>query len=196
MQRLTPTLLPRLLELNELQVGRAVPDSADFHQEVIQTVLHGGDGYCLHDSLRQHSRGTAEMLRALQALVVEHQDQPHCSNDIVHVDFAHANILVEAGQISGVVDWQAAYSGDCSFDIATLLFYAYDDLELRARLWEYALSRASLELMSVYLAHMILRQVDWSLRYHDRAVAERYIHSAQQLLHEIAQRATTGSRPR
>jgi aminoglycoside phosphotransferase (APT) family kinase protein len=136
------------------------------------------------------------MLRVLQAIVVEHQDQPHRTNDIVHADFAHANILVQADQISGVVDWHAAYAGDCCFDIATLLFYAYDDLALRARLWEYALTRASLELLSMYLAHMILRQVDWSLRYHDRATSERYIASGQLLLQEIAQRATTGSRPR
>jgi hypothetical protein len=196
MRRLTPALLPRLLELNRLQVGRAVPDSVDFHQEVIKTVLHGGDGYCLHDSLRQHSRATADMLRALQAIVVEHQDQPHRTDDIVHVDFAHANILVHADQVSGVVDWQAAYAGDCSFDIASLLFYAYDDVALRARLWEYALTRASLELLSIYLAHMILRQVDWSLRYHDRAIAERYIASGQLLLQGIAERATTGNRPR
>jgi hypothetical protein len=189
LRRLTPALLPRLLELNRLQVGRAVPDSADYHQELINTVLVGGDGYCLHESLQQHSRGTAEMLRVLQALVVAHLDAPRRTNDIVHTDFAHSNILVHGEQVGGVVDWHGAYTGDCSFDLATLLFYAYDDADMRKQLWEYALARASLKLLSIYLAHMILRQVDWSLRYHDQATSERYITTGQMLLHEIAHRA-------
>jgi hypothetical protein len=183
------TLLPRLFEINELQVGRAIPGRKDWHQEVIETVLRGGDGYCLHASLQQHSPDTAELLQRLQALVRAHQDEPHRSNDIVHGDFQHANILMENEQISGVVDWDGFGAGDCSFDIATLLFYSYDCSEVREQLWRYALERASLKLLSIYLAHLILRQVDWSLRYHDQTTSERYITRGQVLLQEIADRS-------
>jgi hypothetical protein len=47
------------------------------------------------------------------------------------------------------------------------------------------LRRASLELLSMYLAHLILRQVDWSLRHHDQSTSERYITRGQMLLQEI-----------
>lgn len=186
---LTPTLLSRLFELNELQVGQAISGWKDWHQEVIDTVLLGGDGYCLHASLQQESQRTADLLQTLQALVMAHQDEPHRRNDIVHGDFQHANILMQDEQISGVVDWDGFGAGDCTFDLATLLFYSYDLVDVREQLWNYALERASLKLLSIYLAHLILRQVDWSLRYYDYATRERYITRGQMLLQEIAHRS-------
>lgn len=189
LRHLPPALLPRLFELNNLQVGRAIPDRNDWHQEVIDTVLLGGDGYCLHTSMQQHSQDTANLLQSLQTLVKTHQDEPYRTNDIVHGDYQHTNILMQDGQISGVVDWDGFGSGDCSFDLATLLFYSYDVFETREQLWDYALTRATLKLLSIYLAHLILRQVDWSLRYHNQAISEKYITRGQMLLQEIAQRS-------
>jgi hypothetical protein len=189
LRSLTTTLLPRLFELNELQVGRALDGQSDWHQEVINTVLSGGDGYCLHASLQQHSRGTANLLQELQALVIAHQAEPHHTNDIVHVDFQNANILMHDEQISGVIDWDGTSAGDRIFDVATLLFYSYDVLEVRKRLWDYVLKRASLKLLSTYFAHLILRQVDWSLRHHDQTTSERFIARGQMLLREVAHRS-------
>lgn len=189
MRSLTTTLLPRLFELNELQVGQALAGQRDWHQEVINTVLSGGDGYCLHASLQQYSRGTANLLQKLQALVIAHQAEPHRTNDIVHGDFQQTNILMHDEQISGVIDWDGTSAGDCIFDVATLLFYSYDVLEVRERLWDYMLERASLKLFSTYFAHLILRQVDWSLRHHDQTTSERFITRGQMLLKEIAHRS-------
>ena len=189
MRHLPPTHLPHLFELNEIQVGRAIPDRKDWHQEVINTVLIGGDGYCLHASLQKHSPGTAKLLQTLQTLVIAHQDEPHRTSDIVHGDFQHSNILIHDGQISGIVDWDNSFAGDCIFDIATLLFYSYDIVEVREELWEYALERVSLKLLSMYFAHLILRQVDWSLRYHDQTTSEHYIIRGQALLQEITHRS-------
>jgi hypothetical protein len=189
LRTLTTTLLPRLFELNELQLGQAIPGRKDWHQEVIHTVLLGGEGYCLHASLQQESQRTADLLQNLQALVRAHQDEPHRMNDIVHGDFQHSNILVQAGQISGVVDWDDCGAGDGIFDIVTLLFYSYDLVDVREQIWNYALERASLNLLSVYAAHVILRQVDWSLRNHDHSTSERYIARGHMLLQEIAHRS-------
>ncbi|MEO7019282.1 MAG: aminoglycoside phosphotransferase family protein [Ktedonobacteraceae bacterium] len=185
----TLALLPRLLELNELQAGQAITGRKDWHQEVITTVLVGGNGYCLHPSLQQYSQNTADLLQTLQALVMAHRDEPHRTSDIVHGDFQHSNILIQAGQISGIVDWDNTFAGDSIFDITTLLFYSYDIIEVREQLWNYALERASLTLLSVYFAHLILRQVDWSLRHHDQITSERYINRGQTLLQEIAYRS-------
>jgi len=193
MRSVTLTLLPRLLELNRLQMGRAIPGRKDWHQEVISTVLFGGDGYCLHEAMQQYSRDTADLLEELQAIVVAHQDEPHRTSDIVHGDFQHTNILVHDEQISGVVDWEGTCAGDCIFDIATLFFYSYDVVEVREWLWDHMLKRASLKLLSVYFAHLILRQVDWSLRYHDQATSERYITRGRMLLQEIGARSLSSN---
>lgn len=187
MRHLTVMYLSRLLEINALQVGKAFPEQLDWHREVVNTVLYGGDGYCLHSSLLQYSPDTVDLLRELQALVSAHEDEPHRTNDVVHGDFQPANILVHDQQISGVIDWDAPFAGDCSFDIATLLFYSYDEPTLRELLWQHLLQRASLNLLSFYMAHLILRQVDWSLRFHDRATIERYLSRGRTILQDIAQ---------
>lgn len=185
----TAQYLPRLLELNAIQARLAYPKLPDWHQEAVNTVLFGGEGYCLHSSLQQYSPVTASLLSDLQSLVSAHRDTPHRKNDVVHTDFQHTNILVHGYQISGVIDWDAVYAGDGIFDIATLLFYSYEDLEVREQLWQYALERASLNLLSVYLAHLILRQVDWSLRYHDQKTIDRYLKRGHTLLFDIEHRS-------
>ena len=184
----TAEYLPRLLELNTLQVNQALPGLPDGHQEAVNTVLFGGEGYCLHSSLQEYSCATAVLLSDLQRLVSFHRDTPHRTSDVVHGDFQHTNILVQNHQITGVVDWDNVHAGDCVFDIATLLFYSYDDRTVREQLWQYALERASLRLLSVYLAHLILRQVDWSLRYHDQGTVERYLNRGDALLVEMNDR--------
>ncbi len=186
---LTIALIPCLLALNELQGDRALPVQQNWHDEVVRTVLVGGEGYCLHPSLQQHSHETAYLLEELKRLVSVYQHESHRTKDIVHSDFQSSNILVHNNQVSGIIDWDAPYAGDRMFDIATLLFYSYDDLDIRALLWRYALAYASLNLLSIYFAHLILRQVDWSLRYHDEATSERYIVRSYALLTEIAQRS-------
>lgn len=185
----TAEYLRRLLELNTMQARLAFPGLPDWHQEAVNTVLLGGDGYCLHSSLQQHSPVTATLLSDLQSLVSAHRDTPHQTNDVVHGDFQHANILVHDHQISGVIDWDAAHAGDCTFDIATLLFYSYDDLKVREQLWQHALERASLDLLSVYLAHLILRQADWSLRHHDQTTIDRYLNRGHALLFDMKHRS-------
>jgi len=188
MQRLTFQHLPGVLKLQALHATQAPPGPRDWPREVIQTVLEGGDGYCLHTSLQQHSPETAAMLPMLQGLVAAHQHSISEINEIVHFDFQPANFLIHQETISGVVDWEGARAGDNAFDLATLLFYGYDDRQVRSFLWDYALARRPMQVLSVYLAHLILRQVDWSLRHHEAAVSERYISRGQALLAEIEAR--------
>ena len=185
---MTAEYLPGLLALNAMQIGQALPGLPDWHQEAVNTVLFGGEGYCLHSSLQQYSPGTATLLSDLQQLVSAHQDTPHRTNDVVHADFQHSNILVHDHQVTGVVDWDAVHAGDCVFDIAMLLFYSYDDREGREQLWQYVLERGSLRLLGVYLAHLILRQVDWSLRHHDQRTIDRYLNRGNILLVEMSDR--------
>jgi hypothetical protein len=186
LQLMTKPLLARLLELNELQIGQAPPGPRHWPQEVVNTVLSGGQGYCIHESLQHHSPVTAHLLHQLQEIVVKYQEDITETDDIVHFDFQHANVLVHHQEISGIVDWDATSAGDAAFDLATLLFYAYDEVAIREHLWQYILRRVPLSVVSVYLAHLILRQVDWSLRHHDQTTSHRYISRSQTLLQEVA----------
>ncbi len=185
---LTAQNLPDVLQLLALHATQAPPGPRDWPLEVIQTVMQGGNGYCLHTSLQHHSPETASMLKTLQGLVTAHQKSISEIEEIVHFDFQAANLLVHQHTLSGVVDWEGARAGDSAFDLATLLFYGYDDGQVRTFLWEYALARRPIQVLSVYLAHLILRQVDWSLRHHAASVSDRYITRGQALLAEIEAR--------
>ena len=175
MQRVSLQHLPRILQLQALHAVQAPPGPRDWPREVVQTVMQGDKGYCLHGSLQQHSSETASMLQALQGLVSAYQDRITETNEIVHFDFQAANFLTYQDTFSGVIDWEGVCAGDSAFDLATLLFYCYDDKAVRDLLWKYTLVRRSMQVLSVYLAHLILRQVDWSLRHHAASVSNHYI---------------------
>src|SRR5260370_27539249 len=72
MRSLTESLLSRVIALNELQVGQAPPGPRERSQEVVNTLLFGGQCYCIHTSLPPHSPGTARLIHPLYHLVSSH----------------------------------------------------------------------------------------------------------------------------
>jgi hypothetical protein len=180
-------LIPPLIDLNLAQRGQGsiAPDRGEWPGRVIEPVLHGGDGYCLLAPLRAYSSATAELLDALQALVTAGADARYETDDIVHFDFNPANILIDDGCVGGVVDWQDPCAGDCAFDLVTLFYYSYDDSpDVRALLWRHLIARVSPVVLGVYLAHMVLRQVDWSIRFYDDATVERWLRVSRAVLRD------------
>lgn len=133
--------------------------------------------------------------RQNRAVLKSTRDAPCPNGDIVHWDFQSANILVDGGAVSGVVDWEGTCLGDCTFDLATLLYYAYADenhdaATMRDTLWQHAIERVTPGVFGMYLAHMILRQVDWSIRFYDHAVVARYLDASRHALHDVAYHMT------
>jgi hypothetical protein len=99
----------------------------------------------------------------------------------VHYDFTPANLLSDGTAITGVIDINPpVLAGDRAFDLATLLFYRYDHEDIRSLLRARLLDLAGPRAAGAYLAHMVLRQVDWSLRHHPAAAAtRRHLHLAR-----------------
>jgi hypothetical protein len=175
-------LLPHLVQLNVLQRGQAMIGQHDWPRPIIDTVLYGGDGFCLLEPLQTYSTVTAELLVTLQALVAQHQDEHYETGDLVHIDFNPTNILVNNGKVSGVIDWHDPHAGDCTFDLVTLLVYGWDSPIVREYLWQHVVERVGLGVLSVYLAHMLLRQVDWSIRHHGAHAVTMWLRIAQESL--------------
>ena len=77
-------------------------------------------------------------------------------------------------------------AGDRAFDLATLLFYCYDHDGVRERLRGRLLELASPAATRAYLAHLVLRQVDWSLRFHpDTPATRRHLRLARLVIADI-----------
>jgi aminoglycoside phosphotransferase (APT) family kinase protein len=134
-------VLPELLDAIELQ--RDAGDLADppWPAWLLDTIDRGGDGYCLHDTMRQRS-DTAGLLDRLMSIATRNASGPVRRSDLVHFDLSPANVLHEGGKLKGIVDWNVPFTGaaqgDRGFDVATLLFYSFDIDATRDLLWSRA----------------------------------------------------------
>jgi aminoglycoside phosphotransferase (APT) family kinase protein len=183
---LLATVMPRLLEVIELQRDAgdlALPSWPDW---LIDTIDAGGDGYCLHATMRRRPE-TAEILDRLRRLAARHARGPVRTSDIVHFDLSPANIVHDHGRVSGVIDWNVPFpgasQGDRGFDLATLLFHNYDIVTARDRLWKAATGVSGVGWTIVYLCHLVLRQVEWTVRHRPGSAEEaRFIALATAVL--------------
>jgi aminoglycoside phosphotransferase (APT) family kinase protein len=168
-------LLPALLAAVELQAGAGDLAVPPWPRWLLETIEAGGDGYCLHETMRQ-AAGTARLLERLQELARRNRDGPVRRGDVVHFDLNPANILHQGRRLSGIVDWNIPFNGagqgDRGFDVATLLFYSYDLPATREALWEHAIRISGIGWTTVYLCHLSLRQVEWVRRHYPGTAAE------------------------
>jgi hypothetical protein len=184
-ERLSASQVGQIIALNDIQRELASPEAEAWPACVVDDVLEGGDGYCLLEPMRRHAPMTAQLLDLVQALVARHRNVTTPTTDIVHFDFRPSNILGLAGKISGVVDWGGDLAGDRSFDLVTLLFYAYDQETARDALWGRITAITDPIAAAVYLAHLIHRQVDWSIRHHAPATIDHWLERARLVLLDI-----------
>jgi len=178
----TPPRLAAILALNRLQRSRAPEPGANWLPELSRSIFAGFEEYCRVDTMRNHSPETRRMLDRFQRIAEVAGDAPCPASDVVHWDFHGGNILVEGDRISGVIDWDGLRLGDASFDLMTLLFYSYREEHVRRPLWDEAQSYSSERVLRLYLAHVIIRQLDWSIRNHSRHVSDFFTGFARDLM--------------
>jgi hypothetical protein len=186
--RFSPAQVRQLVELNDVQRNQAGASAKPWPGQIVDDVLLGGPGYCLHDPMRSHAPVTERLLGLIQNLVAQHRAVTTPTIDVVHFDFQQNNMLGLSGKISGVVDWDGVQAGDRAFDLATLLFYAHEQEPVGETLWARATTITDPAAVAVYLAHLIHRQVDWSIRFNDPDVIERSLTRAQRVWREIPDR--------
>jgi hypothetical protein len=182
-------LLPEVLRLNDAQAG--LGDGTRLLSELITaTLTTGGDGYCVHATLEARP-DTRDLLAVVRQTAGRCLPAVPARDDYVHYDFTLANLLTSGAGVCGVIDMNPpAITGDRAFDLATLLFYLYDRDDIRERLRDRALELTSQRALNAYLAHMLLRQVDWSLRHHPatRATAH-HLHLARLVAADLTGRS-------
>jgi aminoglycoside phosphotransferase (APT) family kinase protein len=178
----TPARLDAIIVLNRLQRGRAPEPGADWLPELRRSIFEGFEEYCRVDTLKNHSPETRRMLDHFERIAAAACHTPCPVSDVVHWDFHGGNILVDGDRVSGVIDWDGLRFGDASFDLMTLLFYSYREEYVRRPLWDEARSHSSERLLQLYLAHVIIRQLDWSIRNHSRHVSDFFTGFANDLM--------------
>jgi aminoglycoside phosphotransferase (APT) family kinase protein len=139
-----------------------------------------GPGFCLHESLAEHSDRTRRLLDHVRAVGAADGTEM-TGDDLVHLDFHPGNVLVDgAGTVTGIIDWDGAARGDRRFDLVTLRFaIPPGQPALAARLDADIAARLTVDELRPYWASMALRQVDWAIRHHDAGTVERYLTIAE-----------------
>jgi aminoglycoside phosphotransferase (APT) family kinase protein len=153
------------------------------------SLLVGEDGWCRHEPMRAHSSRTSALLdRVVEA--GERLDPAMVPiTDPVHLDLHPANILVQHGHLSGIVDWDAVLPGDRWFD---LLYFAHhadgwwgSSSAVVLPLWSAIEAATPAPLLQAYAAHAALRTVEWQVSRHSAANAERALRFGERLLDRV-----------
>jgi thiamine kinase-like enzyme len=183
---LTHGLIDRLLDLHHARRGlgrSADPDS--WADRLRRTLVDGGNGYCLHEPLRTYDRRTRALLDRVQAIGRALRAEDVAGRDIVHWDLHPGNLLVMDGEVTAIIDTEWATVGDAAFDLVTLALSARDHPcapGVVGRLWRTAIEATDEPRRAVYVAHLSLRFVDWSIRHHSASDVDRWLDEADRRL--------------
>jgi Ser/Thr protein kinase RdoA (MazF antagonist) len=181
LEQLTPALLPQVLALNVRQRDVGLTGRGPWIDEMVTSVLEGRTGYCEHAAMRAHSNETRALLDRLLRIADGARRVQVSDTDVVHYDFSPYNVLTEDDRITGVVDWNGATNGDAAFDLVTLALYTYD-YPIRDALLAAAAERTDPDALALYAAHMVLRQVDWTIRHHEELQVQWFLGIGTDLL--------------
>lgn len=186
LDRVPGWLLPEVLRLNHAQAGLG-DGTRRLTGLIAATLTAGGDGYCVHATLEARP-DTRDLLAVVRHTAGRCLAAVPEGGDFVHYDFTLANLLTSGASIVGVIDINPpTVTGDRAFDLATMLFYLYDRDGFRERLRDRALDLTNERALDAYLAHMLLRQVDWSLRHHPGTNATaHHLHLARLVAADLA----------
>jgi hypothetical protein len=179
-------MVDRLLELHRNRLGLARPgDRSRWPGVLITTLTVGGNGYCLHQSLRDHDERTARLLARIEDVGhrIDPRDLP--GHDIVHWDLHPGNLLQDHGALSAVVDTDHAAIGDAAFDLVLLALGSLSgqcEKGVRSRLFAAAFDDLGEFQRRAYLSHFFLRLLDWSIRRGREDEIEFWLDQSQQML--------------
>jgi hypothetical protein len=170
---MTNSLVDQLLAINVLQSGLADEPPDAWRNTMATSLTDGLVGYCEHGSLLHDAR-TVKLLDRIRSVGRDLDLGALSADDIVHYDLHPGNVLtLDDDHLSGIVDW-TAFVGDRLIDVVMLAFTSMqtasdDTLDL---VWSAVFDMDSSDRTAAYVAHSVLRLVDWIIRHSGRDEAE------------------------
>jgi hypothetical protein len=177
-------LLDRLLELNALQAGLGEVVGEGWGANLRRTLTEGADGFCLHARFGTTRPRAGRCSRAWRRSASASTPRPY-RTATSSTRTSTTGTCCRSTAASAVIDWEGSRGGDRAFDLVTLAFGLVDaqtEPEAADRVWAVVRSVRPPTVVEAYVAHMVLRQVDWSIRHHDAATVERWLRRSERLL--------------
>lgn len=163
-----PRLVERIVELNALQEDIAAPVNPISWGTFIQhSLVEGEIGWAMHEPLRMHSPRARHLLERIERIGAEINPWRFTADGISHLDLHTGNLLLTGDDhLSGVVDWEGACDGDHRFDLVTFAHNlgTLGLSTLAEPVWKELESTLDADVLRAYVAHMVLRLVDWQIR--------------------------------
>lgn len=182
----THGLLDELEALHQSRVGLARDEDTDlWAEDMIETLVHGGNGYCLHEPLRGFDDRTRRIVERIEAIGRSLDPIDLVGRDVVHGDLHPGNLLQVDGALSAVVDMDYTRVGDASFDLTMLALSSLGvvvEPGVRSRLFEDGVAELSDARRSAYVGNLLLRFLDWPIRKGRTEEIEFWIAQADRLL--------------
>ena len=179
-------LVDRLLDLHSRRLGLARPDDpVHWPTALIETLTVGGEGYCLHSSLRDFDGRTRSLVERVEVFGSTIDESALIGCDIVHWDLHGGNLLVADDSLAAVVDTDFSVVGDASFDLVTLALSSLTlpcEAGVRSRLLASAFDDLDELKAQSYLAHLFVRILDWPIRRRQFDEVEFWLARADELL--------------
>lgn len=191
---LTPALIGELLDVVELQAGRAT-EPYD-HWSYAWNVLHADDAATEtpeQTRLRRavaglpgHSRRVADLVQRARGRCAG-TPRPTDAPDVVHADLTPGNLLVRNGRLVGVVDVGNTGSGTRVSDLVTLLWRSFEGPAQQARpvLWDRIRHILGRDEAAVPVAAHTLFQLEFALRQGSPGEVARFVDRGHRCLDEL-----------
>lgn len=160
-------LVDQVVELHRSRTALAPEPASSWGSDMVELLVEGGRGYCLHEPLRNHDARTRRVIERIEEIGRSSHPDELDGRDVVHADLHAGNILQRDGRLTAVVDMDYTRVGDAAFDLATLAVSSLGvgvEPGVRERLVELALDTLSDARRRVYVANLVLRNLDWSIR--------------------------------
>ncbi|GAA0619261.1 aminoglycoside phosphotransferase family protein [Kribbella sandramycini] len=119
------SLAQQLITVCELQRGLVSDREANWSDYVHGIVFEGWDG--MWERLRSYGGEAAELIERYEVLCRPYREVELPADDLVHGDLNVGNLLVVDGQLSGIVDVEAASGGSRAYDLVALATSAARD---------------------------------------------------------------------
>jgi len=187
--RVDAQLADDILGLHDRQSGLArTSDSGDWAAHLLTTLTKGGETYCLHEPLRDHSRRTRRVVDMMTDFASSLDAQSFPAPDVVHWDLHPGNVLQVDDRLTAVVDSDFAKVGDRNFDLLTFAIGCYElecPKDVRDRLLGEATDRLDDTLRLAYCGHLMIRFLSWPVQSNDYAEIELWLDLADRLLRDL-----------
>ncbi|MEV6228005.1 aminoglycoside phosphotransferase family protein [Saccharopolyspora shandongensis] len=159
-------LLDRLVEVVDVQRGVGLGTGKDWWEFIVDGLRHDRSPLCRPSALQGCTGAVAELVKRLRAAAHSAPLPDRVPGDLVHFDFGPANVLVDAGRVTAVLDWQSCRDGDASYDLVTtdwdLATWPKSAPGVSDRLGETIIRTTHPGAVVVYAAHSVLRNLTWA----------------------------------